>query len=137
MRTSASGGLGCLLLGLIGLGFFFFGLYWFLKFLWWASPVVFALALLVHWRSVADTGRWLLNQLRTNPINGILIAAFCVVAFPLFSLYLLLKAAGVNRLEKLKSTFEQQNRPPTDEFVDFEELESKPKEVKKLGGDGQ
>lgn len=129
----AAGGIGCLLFALIGLGFFFFGLYWFLKFLWWASPAVFALALLINWRSVAGTGRWLVDQLRANPVNGILTLVFCVVLFPLFSMFLLLKAVGANRLEKLQNQFQQRQETAAGEFVEYEELESKPKEIKKLG----
>jgi hypothetical protein len=128
-----TGGLGCLIGGLLIGGLVFFGAYWFLKFLWWASPAILLLAILISWRSVADTGRYLFGLLKTDPLAGILRIALAVFLFPLLSFYLLLKAIAMRQGEKLVKQFGQQygqnplnQQPQEDDFVDFEELESKP-----------
>jgi len=133
-----TGGLGCLIGSLLLMGIFFFGAYWFLKFLWWASPVILMLALLIDWRSVAATGRYLFNLLKTNPLDGILRIALAVFLFPLLSFYLLLKAIAIRQGKKIIKQFGAQFGPqptqqtPGDDFVDFEELESRPKQTEKV-----
>lgn len=133
-RATATGGAGCLLFTLLGLAAFFFGMYWLMKFLWWASPGIVALALLLHWRSVADTGTGMLRQLRTNPVGAVLMIGLAVVFFPLFSLYLLSKAAMTRRLERIQQNLEEQGFgpqpfPKDDGFTDYEEIESTPKRI--------
>ena len=134
-----TGGLGCLIGGVVIFGIVFYGAYWFLKFLWWASPVILVLALLIDWRSVAATGRYMLGLLKTDPLSGIIRIALSVFFFPLLSFYLLLKAIAVRQGSKIMKQFGQQfGQPPQtqqnkeDDFVDFEELESRPKQAEKL-----
>jgi hypothetical protein len=142
--NQTTGGIGCLLIGLLTALIAFYGAYWFLRFLWWASPVILGLAVLLHWRSVAESGRSLLRSLQTNPLQGIFALLFAVFLFPLFSFYLFLKAVSMRWMERqavrlqkeMDQVFEAATgqkpvsgrQPGADEFVDFEELETKRKE---------
>jgi hypothetical protein len=131
-RMGGTGSLGCLIFGILGLAFAFYSLYWLFQLLWWASPVLLILALLVNWRSVADTGRSYIALLRRNPVVGLLTIGLSVVAFPILSLFLLLKALGYRQLTKFQEQVKQQQSRMEGDFVDFEELESKPKKTIRL-----
>lgn len=142
--NQTTGGLGCLLIGLLGVGLFFYGAYWFLRFLWWASPVILALAVLIEWRSVAHTGRSMLQLFRTDPIGAVFRLAAAVFLFPLFSFYLFMKAILMRQTKRMTRRFEQNARDmggratgqrPVEgqqrddgDFIDFEELETRKKE---------
>lgn len=131
------GGLGCLIFGVLGLVAAFFLLKWFFQFLWWAAPVLFVLALAINWRSVANTGRQLFELLMRDPVRGILFTVLAIVGFPLFAAYLFLQALGGRVMERqLKNMFGEQAgrapRQPTDEYVDYEEIESTPKKPTQL-----
>ena len=88
------GGLGCLL----GLALTIFLIYYALKglyfILWWASPALLVLALIINWRVFPDTLKNWLDTLENKPLSGIISAAIAVLAFPFFTLYLFLKAVG-------------------------------------------
>lgn len=120
------GGLGCL----IGLALVVFVSYYTLKglyfILWWASPALVVLTLIVNWRVIPDTFKNWLAVLEKNPLSGLLGAAFAVLAFPFFALWLFLKALGYRKMESIKREFESAQNPPEEEFVEFEELESRP-----------
>jgi hypothetical protein len=123
------GGLGCLL----GAAFIFFILFYALKglyqILWWAAPALVVLTLIVNWRVVPDTlNRWV-KSLQTAPLSALVSAAFAVLAFPFFALWLFLKALGYRQIEQMKRDFSSARETP-EEFVDFEEIESRPKEQK-------
>lgn len=130
MGRVPGGGLGCLL-GLVIVGFVLYytvkGLYYVL---WWATPALLVLALIVNWRVFPDTIKNWLGSLETRPVSALFSAALAVVAFPFFALWLFLKALGYKKMQEVKSAFEreQQRQNPRDEFVDFEEIESKPME---------
>ncbi len=138
---SGGGGWGCLIVGVIMLVGLFYFLKWLFDMLWVASPFLVALALIINWRAVADTGKSLLSNLEKNPISGLFMAALAVVLFPFFSLYLVFKALGYNKIKEMKTQFgEQLNNPfgqnfdpfrpehrPREEYAEYEELESKPK----------
>lgn len=138
INRSPGGSLGCLLGGIVSIVLLYFiarGLYYIL---YWAAPALFILSLIINWRAVADTGTSFLEMLRRNPIAAILWGAACVLLFPFFSLYLFVKSIGYKRLQAMQREFDPgggQNDPfrqrREGDFVDFEELESKPKEVDK------
>jgi hypothetical protein len=125
MGRVPGGGLGCLL----GFALLIFGGYYAIKglyyVLYWAAPALVVLTLIINWRVIPDTLRNWLKTLETNPVFGLVMAAFAVLAFPFFTLWLFLKALGYRKLEKMKREFERAE-PPRDEFVDFEEIESTP-----------
>lgn len=126
------GGWGCLILGVLMLVAAWYILKWAFTLLWWAAPALFVLALIINWRAVADTGRDFLSMLERNPIGGLLFGALAVVGFPILALYLFLRALGYNRMGQFSRTMRGQREeqaPPEEEFVEFEELESRPKDV--------
>lgn len=123
------GGPGCLIFGilaLVALWFILKGLY---ALLYWAAPVLFVAALIVNWRAVAATGRDFLALMGRNPLGGLILGAFCVLAFPLLALYLLLRAVGYNKMQEMKQQFGRQagHAQQDSEFAEYEELESQPK----------
>lgn len=123
----AGGGWGCLIMGVLALVAAYYILKGLFYVLYWASPVLFVLALVINWRAVADTGRDFLSLLQRNPPGGLLLGALAVVGFPVLALYLFLRALGYNKMEQFGRAMREQQRPPEDEFVEFEELESRPK----------
>jgi len=123
----AGGGWGCLIMGVLSLIAAYYILKGLFYVLYWASPVLFVLALVINWRAVADTGRDFWNLLQRNPLGGLLLGALAVVGFPVLALYLFLRALGYNKMEQFGRTMREQKRPPEDEFVEFEEIESRPR----------
>ena len=134
------GGLGCLIGFILSAVLFYFivkGLYYLL---YWAAPALVVLALIINWRAVADTGTWFLKSLQRSPLSTVLLGALCVVGFPFFTLYLFLKALGYNKMEQMRKQFDPgsdspfsgfgQPLPEKEEYIDYEELDSKPKEKK-------
>ena len=132
-RNSRGSGWGCLLGGILGLVL----LYYFFKFVWWAAPAFLLLALLINWRSVANTGKQFLKLFERSPLAAIGVAALAVVFFPLFAVYLFLQAIGARAVKKfgeqMRRDFGQAmgdipgNTAQTDiEDVDYEEIDSKP-----------
>jgi hypothetical protein len=122
------GGLGCLIFGAL----LFVGGYYILKglyyLLWWAAPALLVLALIINWRVFLDTFKNWLNTLETKPLSGLVSAAFAVLLFPVFALYLFLKALGGRKMEQLRREFgDSPQAPREEEFVEFEEIESRPK----------
>ena len=120
------GGLGCLLgLILVGVGGYYLlkGLY---HLLWWAAPALIVLTLMINWRVIPDTfTRWL-KTLETQPLTGIISAAFAVVAFPFFTLWLFLKALGARKLKQFEQEYSHKSEEPKEDFTEFEEIESTP-----------
>lgn len=125
-RFNGGGGIGCLIFGVIGMVAAYFILKGLFKLLYWASPVLFVLALVINWRAVVDTLKNWLKTMESNPIGGLLSAALAVLLFPVFALYLFIKALGYSKIQQMQREFGT-NQAPTDEFVEFEELESTPK----------
>jgi hypothetical protein len=128
--------IGCLIFGalfLIGMFYFLRALYYLL---WWAAPAFLVLALVINWRVVAGTGRNFLRLLERNPVAGIFSALLGVALFPLLTLFWFLGALGSKRIEKMQQEFGKQwggafdpyqpGAKEATEFVEFEELESKP-----------
>ena len=128
--VSGRGGLGCLLSGIIGIVL----LYLFFKLLWWAAPALLVLAVIINWRSVADTGKQYLKLLRSNPVMGIIVGVISVLLFPVLSLFLLVQSLAYKQIKGFRDQFTgglgQQNPKEEAEYVEFEELESTPKTTK-------
>jgi len=122
-----NGGWGCLIIGILLLVAMYYVLKGLFVVLWWAAPALFVLALIINWRAVADTGKDFLGLLERNPLAGLLVGALAVVGFPVLSLYLFLRALGYNRVQQFNRATRSAPPAPEDEFVEFEELESRPK----------
>ncbi len=124
----SGGGVGCLIFGILGLIAAWYILKGLFYLLYWASPALLVLSLIINWRAAADTVKDWLGTLKTNPLGGLVSAALAVLLFPVFTLYLFLKALGYNKMEQMRRDFGQKQAPAEGEFVEFEELESTPKE---------
>lgn len=120
----SGGGLGCLLLGILGLIAAYYILKWFFIALYVAiAPALFILALLINWRAVVDTGRDLLIGLKRNPLYLVL----AVVGYPIVAIYMFLRAMGYQRMEQFNEAVRERQREAEGELIEFEELESRPK----------
>lgn len=123
------GGLGCLLFAILAVvaGYYLLqGLYYLLL---WAAPALLVLALIVNWRVYPDTIKNWVNTFSVNPVSALLSLALAVLVFPFFALYLFLKALGYRKLEQMRREFggDPSARDLNDEYVEYEELESKQK----------
>jgi hypothetical protein len=140
-NNRSGGGLGCLIMGILALVATYYIVSGIFYLLYKVSPFLLALALIINWRAVADTGKDFLALFQRNPLMAILVGGLAVVAFPLLSLYLFLKALGYNKAEEMRRQFNggspfggqfQPPKPNEEEFVEFEELESTPKAAPKI-----
>lgn len=124
-RRFPGGGLGCLIMFalILAAGYYLLkGLYYLL---WWAAPALIVLAVVINWRVIPHTITKWLDQLETRPVTALITAAFAVLGFPFFSLWLFLKALGFKNLQKMQEAQQQASRQQQ-EFTDFEEIESTP-----------
>lgn len=124
------GGWGCLVFGVLFLVAAYYILKGLFSLLWWAAPALFVLALVINWRAVADTGRDFLHLIERNPLGGLLLGALAVVGFPVLALYLFVRALGYKQAGRFRRNMQEQHQeqqPAEDEFIEFEELESRPK----------
>ena len=124
------GGLGCLVFAVL----IFVGGYYLLQGLYdlllWAAPALLVLALIINWRVFPDTINSWVKSLESNPLSALISLAFAVLVFPFFALYILLKAIGYRKMEQLRREFGVPESPREPEgFVEFEELESTPKQT--------
>jgi hypothetical protein len=139
--------IGCLLSGVAMMVGVFFVFKWAMQFVWWACLGFFIAALIIDWRVVADTGRWYLKLLQREPLRGLIYGVLGVVAFPLLSFIFFIMAIAKRRMKGMASKFAaefqrmggegpnpfmQSDRgrgaSAQDEYVDYEEIESKKKE---------
>lgn len=138
------GPLGCLLslAVMAGLGWLFFQFY---KLLWWAVPVFIVLAAIVDWRVVASWGRGLVAMIARNPLAGLIGLAFALVALPFTSLAMLLHAVNRRQIERWQreafgeggsffDLYQKRQKQPENEqiegeYIDFEEIETKPQKT--------
>ena len=119
------GGLGCMIFAvllLVAAYYILKGLYFLL---WWAAPALLVLALIVNWRVFPRTITSWLDTLETRPVHAIIQAAFAVIAFPFFTLWLFLKASGTRQADRMQRQF-RENSSRQDEYTDYEEIDSKP-----------
>ncbi|MCC6283184.1 MAG: hypothetical protein IT262_21430 [Saprospiraceae bacterium] len=124
------GGFGCLLITILGFVATYFILKGLYNLLYLLSPVLLVMALVVNWRVFPNIAKNWLKTLETNPLSALITAGFCVLIFPFFSLYILLKALGMKKLEEMGQQMSGQqgnNTRNEDEFVEFEEIETTPK----------
>jgi hypothetical protein len=116
------GGIGCILLGILGVIAAFFIVKWTLVALFFASPLLLALALWIRPQAVRAALMRLLDVYRSQPVLGVVYTLLSILAFPLIALSLFMQAVVQQRLAKA----EQQSRGGTDgeEYVSFEEIDN-------------
>ncbi len=111
---------GILLMTLVFVGLFFIakGIFWVLA---KAAFFLLAAALIVHYKTVVDFGKWLWNTILTHPLQGIFLTALGVLLYPVLFAYLFVRALVNRKVSKLQDAVQQEREG---EWVDFEELET-------------
>jgi hypothetical protein len=112
---------------------FLLGLFFVARFiftiLYYLSPVMLIAALIIDYKTVTGYGKWLVDKVKTNPLLGIGGILLTILAFPLVSLFLLGKALFKKKVREVEQEVERQQEG---EYVDFEELNSEPMDLKRL-----
>jgi hypothetical protein len=112
---------------------FLLGLFFVARFiftiLYYLSPVMLIAALIIDYKTVTGYGKWLVDKVKTNPLLGIGGILLTILAFPLVSLFLLGKALFKKKVREVEQEVERQREG---EYVDFEELNSEPMDLKRL-----
>lgn len=114
---------------LVGLFYVAKGVFWLLAKL---AFFLLAAALIIHYRTVLDHGKWLLDQWRTQPLKAFFITAISALLYPVLFAYLFLRSMFDRKFARIQDAAQKQYES---EYVDFEELESeihaqKPDEAK-------
>ncbi|MCB0694761.1 MAG: hypothetical protein H6568_14955 [Lewinellaceae bacterium] len=111
---------GILILTLVMIGLFFVakGIFWLLA---KAAFFLLAGALIIHFRTVLDFGKWLWNTIVSNPIRGLFLTALGVLLYPVLFAYLFFRALVNRKVSKLNEAIQRER---DGEWVDFEELET-------------
>lgn len=98
-----------------------FVLFWLAKsvftILAWLAPALFIAALIIDYRSVLNYGKWLLNQLKNNTLNGIVFSILTVVGFPVVALLLFGRALLTKKMKALEKSYIEQREGA---YVDYE-----------------
>ena len=127
-------------LAIVGVSLLFF-----LKYIWFIgmvfSPFILGGAFFVHRETVLSHFRQIGETVWKNPLRGLLDAALNVMALPLVSFYLLIKAVFFKKIaemkqqnpfemfgneadEKREQAWQQERKSPNvGEYIDFEEIE--------------
>ena len=142
--------IGCLIFGgLFFIGFFYF-MNWLYQMLWWAVPVLVVLSLIINPKVILGSLKGLWRLLQRSPIPGLFTAAIGAISLPFLSIFWFLGSLGAKKMENMQGQFGKQfggnpfggsgfgGNPfgtnevpsPDTEFVDYEEIESKPKKTK-------
>ncbi|MCI4649948.1 hypothetical protein [Phaeodactylibacter sp.] len=112
---------------------FLLGLFFVARFiftiLYYLSPVMLIAALIIDYKTVTGYGKWLVDKVKTNPLLGIGGILLTILAFPLVSLFLLGKALFKKKVREVEQEVKRQREG---EYVDFEELNSEPMDLKRL-----
>lgn len=127
-----------LIIGLILLIAIIYGLIkitqWIFSLLYYVSPLLLIATLIIDINVVKEFIGSLRNLARRNPPLGIAAIALSLVFFPVPVAWLFFKAVTGR---KLKKEIEKQRRIEEGDLVDFEELESKPLQKRKVTPDDE
>lgn len=120
--------IGLLVMVLVVVGMFMLARFIF-RILFWLSPILLIVALLLDYKVVLGYGKWLLNLVKRNPLMGIAAIVLTVLGFPLVTAFLAGKAFLKYNVKKAEK--EQEEQVPG-EYIDFEEVEEQPLELSEL-----
>lgn len=125
------------LTSVIVLVLFFVALFYIARAAFWllsiAAPVMLIATLIIDHTVVTNYGKWIINQLKTNPIFGIGAILLTVFGFPVVAGFLLAKALIKKKFKKVKEEMEAQHGGGRrGEFIEYEELEEEPPVVLEL-----
>ncbi len=111
--------------GLLVTVFVLIGLFYLAKFvftiLWWVSPIMFIASLIIDHTVFINFLKWIRKVFQRSPLLGIGIPVLSIIAFPLFALYLLLRAVLRKKAREIE---EKVIRHREGEAADYEELDS-------------
>ncbi len=113
----------------LGLLFLLFLARFIFRILWMISPLLLVAALIVDYKGVINYGKWIVALFKRDTIIGVVASILTVFGFPLVAGFLLGKGLFKKRARKMQ---EEQKRRREGEFVDFEELDSKPLDLPEL-----
>ena len=116
--------------GIVGLLFFLLvliALYYVAKgvftLLMWLTPVLLVAALIIDYRSVVGFVKWIGSLFQRNAILGVVVALLAVVLYPLTSGFLFVKALASKKIRSVREDFARRR---DGEFVQHEEMSSRP-----------
>ena len=95
--------------------------------LWWIGPILFAAALLINYRTVLNYFKFVLGLLQRSVLTGVLIIVLSVVAFPILSGMLFMRALVSRKVRRIQ---QEQYAREQDEYVEFEDITPTEKEKK-------
>ena len=112
------------IVSILGLVLFFVLLYYvakgFFYILGLLTPAFLIGAAILNWQVFPDYVKWVWKLLNRNPIMGVITAILSVVALPVLSGFLFMKAFFRYRMKKAGNIIQERREA---EFVDFEEVE--------------
>lgn len=105
-----------------------FVLFWLAKSIFtilaWLAPALLIAAVIIDYNTVLNYGKWLVNQLRFNTLNGILFTLLTVFGFPVVTLFLFGKSLFRKKMKALEKDYrEQKEGMYTDYEIVDEEVE--------------
>ncbi len=131
-RSSASfkldGFLGIILLVAFFVGIFFIlqGVFFVLK---WVAPALLVAAFIIDRSVVINYVKWLGKLVRSNPLMGIGAILLSLLGYMVVCPYLFAKALFKKKIKEVTQEFEKKQQG---EFIDYEEISSKPNKDESL-----
>ncbi len=113
----------------LGLVFLLFLARFIFRILWYISPLLLIGALIVDFKGVVNFGKWIIALYKRDTILGVVSTVLTLFGFPLVAGFLLGKGLFKKRAREIR---QEEKRRREGEFVDFEELDSKPLELPEL-----
>ncbi len=104
----------------VGIFFIMSGIFWVLQ---WVAPALLVIAFIIDRSVVINYGKWLIKSVRSNPLFGIGAIVFTIIGYMVVFPFLFAKALFKKKVKEVTKEFEQKQEG---EFVDFEEISSKP-----------
>ena len=125
-RSTASfkldGFLGIILLVAFFVGIFFIlqGVFFVLK---WVAPALLLAAFIIDRSVVINYGKWLIKMVKSNPLMGVGAILLSLLGYMVVCPFLFAKALFKKKIKEVSQEFEKKQQG---EFIDYEEVSSKP-----------
>ena len=125
------------LMALLAFALIIMFLYWLAKgvftLLAWAFPVMIIVTAIINYKVILGFGRWIWDSFKRNPIMGLGLTAFSVIAHPFVGLYLLFRAISsksdtTKTFKALKGDFIAYEEVE-DDFLDLSEIKKSKKNI--------
>lgn len=110
-------------LALLFLFIIMFGLFWVAKGIYTLLSLIFPVMIIataiVNYRVLINFGKWVWGTLRSNPLMGIAVIIFAIMAHPIVGAYLLFKAVATRGEDNQEDSKELKRG----EYIEYEEVE--------------